>query len=221
MKKFACLLFCIALIGGALAACEKDVAPEGSSPALSSVESSSPEESSSEDSAPEETLPTTLTKEEWEALENVALYTNFTRMTTQIDSYYKTVSEMRVVDGYMYMTASYYNVDTGALEWSDPWHKMQIVSESMMFQPNLEDYEKIAHNAQDDVYYYVGEKVEMVADDEWHITKMEWRVADGKLVESYFEFWYMDEFNGTTMKVTGSSKNQFSAYGATVAPEGV
>lgn len=219
MKKLACLLLAIGMACGMLAACETEETVESAS---SSPEvSSSVEESTSEESAPEKTPPKTLTKEEWDALADVDLYTNVTMITTQIDSYFKTVGETRVVDGYIYGVSTFYNVETGAVEGYNPWYKMQIVSESMMFAPDLEDYANIAHNVEDDVYYYVGEKVEIIDDVEWHFTKMEWRVRDGKLVENYFEFWYMDEVNGTEKKVTGSSKTEHHSYGTTVAPEGV
>ena len=219
MKKLACLLLAIGMVSGMLAACETEEAVESAS---SSPEvSSSVEESSPEESIPEKTPPKTLTKEEWDALADVDLYTNVTVITTQIDSYFKTVGETRIVDGYIYGVSTFYNVETGEVEGMNPWYKMQIVSESMMFAPDLEDYAKIAHNVEDDVYYYVGEKVEVIEDEEWHFTKMEWRVRDGKLVETYFEFWYMDEYNGTAKKVTGSSKTEHYSYGTTVAPEGV
>ena len=222
MKKLACLLFCIALAGGTFAACEQDVAPESSAPAESSpVESVLPEESSSpEDSTPEKT-PTILTEEDWKALENVELYTNVTLMITQIDDYFKTIGETRVVDGYIYGCATYYDLETGAVVGNDGWRKMQIVSESMMFAPVLESFDKIAYNAEKDVYYLTEEKIEDMQGEEWHYTTMEWKVADGMLVESYIEFWYMDTVNGESIKITGSSKTEFRNIGTTVAPEGV
>ncbi len=223
MKKLACLLLAIGMACGMLAACEKEetVDSASSSPVSSSTESSMPEESSPELSEPEKTPPKTLTKEEWDALRNKDLYTNVTLITTQEDSYFKTVGETRVVDGYMYGISTFYDLETGAVVGNNPWYKMQIVSESMMFTPELEDYEKLAHNVEDDVYYYVGEKVETVNDDEWHFTKMEWRIRDGKLVETYFEFWYIDRYNDMEQKITGYSKTEHHSYGTTVAPEGV
>ncbi|MBQ8394923.1 MAG: hypothetical protein IJX49_05055 [Clostridia bacterium] len=213
MKKLVCLLLAIGMMGAAFAACEKEVAPENSSP----VSSSSPTESSS----PEETPITVLTKEEWEALENVELYENVTVITTQIDSYFKTVAETRVVDGYIYGKSAQYNVSTDEIEGSQPWYKMQIVSEDMMFAPILEDYEKIAYNDDKGVYYYTEEKVTDMQGKEWHYTTMEWRISGGKIAEIYFEFWYMDDVNGEQIKVTGSSHSEHLLYGTTVAPEGV
>lgn len=223
MKKLACLLLAIGMIGATFAACEKEEIPESSSPAASSpVESFTPEESSSpEESTPDETPVTLLTKEEWEALENVELYENVTIITTQIDAYFKTVTETRIVNGYRYMRATHYNLETGAVEGSNPWNKMQIVSESMMFAPALEVYEKIAYNDDKGVYYYTEEKVQTIGDDEWHFTTMEWRVSGGKIAEIYFEFWYMDEVNNEQIKITGSSHSEHLLYGTTVAPEGV
>lgn len=211
MKKYICLLLAVGMMGAAFAACEKDETPETSSEISSSSE---------ESSTPEEVPVEPLTQEEWEALAQEDLFANVTIRTTQIDSYYKTVGETLVVDGYMYGRAWFYDLETDALVNTQNWGKAELASLSWV-TPKLEDYAKIAYSDEKGVYYYTEEKIIDVEDTPWHYTVMEWTVSGGKIVDSYTEFWYMDEVNGVEKKVTGSIRTEYSAYGTTVAPEGV
>ncbi len=207
MKKILALLLALGTIS-AFAACGSEDLQ--SPPPISSSSSSS---SSQQEEVPE----TPLTKAEWEALLNPELYKNVTATTTQIDSYFKTVATQLITEDYCYIKYTTYDLKTDKPNNTQGWNKVETAKMNTL--PHFESYGEIAYDNEKGVYYSVEDTVLSLGGSEWTYTTMEWKVTDGKLVEYYGEFWYMDEVNGEQKKITGTTRTVYSMYGTTVAPE--
>ena len=160
------------------------------------TEESTTEESTTEENTTESTVGVKLTEEEWYALANLELYSNFTIITTQIDNFYNTVSETKVVDGHVFLSYTTYNQSTGATNTNSGDASLEHVDKTTL-TPDLKDYSKIEYDAERGVYYYT-EPIEItdVSNPNSPLTitytKYEWTLKDGKIHTIYHEFWYTD-----------------------------
>ena len=189
------------------------------------TEETTTEETTTEEATTEETTTVApesvkLTEEEWYALANLELYTNFTIITTQIDNFYKTVSTTKVVDGHVFVSYTTYNQSTGETNTNSGDASLEHVDKTTL-TPDLKDYSKIEYDAERGVYYYT-EPIEItdVSNPNSPLTitytKYEWTVKDGRIHKIYNEFWYMDSYYG---KISATQTSEYFNYGTTVAPD--
>lgn len=160
-----------------------------------------------------------LTEEEWYALANPELYMNHTVCTTQIDRFFKTVSIMKLVDEYMYISYTTYDQNTGKSNTNTGDAPLSHLNETVIV-PDLKDYTKIEYDAARGVYYYT-EPLEItdISNPESPLTitytTYEWTIKDGRIHKIYNEFWYMDNYYG---KIEATQTSEYYDYGTTVAP---
>ena len=197
----------------------KDSATEENTTEESTTEETTTEETTTEETTTESTVSIKLTEEEWYALANLELYTNFTIITTQIDNFYKTVSTTKIVDGHVFLSYTTYDQSTGATNTNSGDASLEHVDKTTL-TPDLKDYSKIEYDAERGVYYYT-EPIEItdVSNPNSPLTitytKYEWTLKDGKIHTIYNEFWYTDAYYG---KITATQTAEYKDYGTTVAP---
>lgn len=184
-----------------------------------SSEEKTTDESTSEDTTTEDTTHTQLTENEWYALADPALYTNFTVIATQVDKYFKTVSETRVVDGYVYVSYTLYDWNSDKTYTNSGKNSIENVEKATLL-PDMKDFSKIEYDAANGVYKYI-EPIEVIdnsnPDNPLTITftKYEWTINDGRIHKIYSEFWYLDSHDG---RIEASQTAEYLNYGTTVAP---
>ena len=184
------------------------------------TEETTTEETTTEEATTEETTDASLTETEWYALADPTLYTNFTIITTQIDKYFKTVAETKVVDGYVYVFYTLYDWNSDKTSTNSGKNSIDNVQKEALL-PDMKDFGKIKYDAARDVYYYT-EPIEVIdnsnPNDPRTITfsKYEWTVKDGRIHKIYNEFWYIDSHDG---RIDATQTSEYFNYGTTVAPD--
>ncbi len=185
-----------------------------------STDDSEDEENTTEDATTEGTTDAPLTETEWYALADPTLYTNFTIITTQIDKYFKTVAETKVVDGYVYVFYTLYDWNSDNTSTNSGKNSIDNVQKETLL-PDMKDFGKIKYDAARGVYYYT-EPIEVIDNSNPNdprtitFTKYEWTVKDGRIHKIYNEFWYIDSHDG---RIDATQTSEYFNYGTTVAPD--
>ena len=168
---------------------------------------------------------TGITQVQWEDLTNPELFNNVTIITEQVDMYFRSVSEVRIVDDYFYLQGANYDLGTGALVGSQPWIKRNLAdimnsSMSNTVLPDLKNYEKIEYDSEKDLYCYTEtfEITDVSVPDNpltFTYTKWECTLKDGKVWKINSECWYIDDTDG---RVDVAFSTEYKDYNTTVAP---